>query len=59
MGWALEVPWLLLLLSERARRFSTEAYVENKQRCALVKGVLNSLTWGLCSLYFINDVYLS
>ena len=38
------VTLLILGGCPRLRRISTEAYVENNRRCALVKGILNSLT---------------
>ena len=48
-------------MSDRARRFSTEAYVENKRRCALVKGVLNSLTRGLWAqgVNLVQQMYIT
>ena len=36
-----------LVVSERARRISTEAYVEKKRRCALVKRLFEILNTGV------------
>ena len=47
------------VVSERARRISTRAYVEKKRRCALVKGLFEILNAGVVSCCLSSNLLRS